>query len=44
MSKRCEGMEYNMISNQILQTTVDGLKEISRVDLCVIDAEGKVVS
>ena len=31
-----------MISNQILQTTVDGLKEISRVDLCVIDAEGKV--
>jgi hypothetical protein len=28
MSKRCEGMEYNMISNQILQTTVDGLKEI----------------
>ena len=34
-----EGMEYNMISNQILQTTVDGLKEISRVDLCVIDAE-----
>ena len=36
-------MEYNMISNQILQTTVDGLKEISRVDLCVIDAEGKVV-
>ena len=37
-------MEYNMISNQILQTTVDGLKEISRVDLCVIDAEGKVVA
>ena len=31
-----------MISNQILQTTVDGLKEITRVDLCVIDAEGKV--
>jgi len=31
-----------MISNQILQTTVDGLKEISRVDLCVIDAEGSV--
>lgn len=33
-----------MISNQILQTTVDGLKEISRVDLCVIDAEGKVAA
>ncbi|MDO5382745.1 MAG: helix-turn-helix domain-containing protein [Eubacteriales bacterium] len=33
-----------MISNQILQTTVDGLKAISRVDLCVIDAEGKMVA
>ena len=31
-----------MISNQILQTTVDGLKAISRVDFCVIDADGKV--
>ncbi|MGN0327897.1 MAG: PucR family transcriptional regulator [Lachnospira sp.] len=33
-----------MISNQILQTTVDGLKAISRVDLCVIDAEGKMAA
>ena len=32
-----------MISNQILQTTVDGLKSISRVDLCVIDATRKYV-
>ncbi len=30
-----------MISNQILQTTLDGLKNIARVDLCVMDAEGK---
>ncbi len=32
-----------MISNQILQTTIDGLKSISRVDLCVVDVEGKDV-
>ncbi len=30
-----------MISNQVLQSTVDGLKTISRVDLCVMDTEGK---
>ena len=33
-----------MISNQILQTTVDGLKAISRVDLCVIDSDGKIAA
>ncbi len=33
-----------MISNQILQTTLDGLKSISRVDLCVLDADGKVAA
>lgn len=33
-----------MISNQILQTTIDGLKEITRVDLCVIDTEGSVLA
>lgn len=32
-----------MISNQILQTTIDGLKAISRVELCVVDTEGKDV-
>ena len=30
-----------MISNQILQNTIDGLKAITRTDLCVIDVEGK---
>ena len=30
-----------MISNQILQDTIDGIKGISRVDLCVMDMEGK---
>ena len=29
-----------MISNQVLQSTLDGLKNISRVDLCVMDTEG----
>ena len=33
-----------MISNQILQNTIDGLKGISRTDLCVIDVEGKVLA
>ncbi len=30
-----------MISNQILQNTIEGLKGISRVDFCVMDTEGK---
>ena len=33
-----------MISNQILQNTIDGLKNITRTDLCVIDVEGKVLA
>ena len=28
-----------MISNQILQNTIDGLKAITRTDLCVFDVE-----
>ena len=30
-----------MISNQILQNTIDGLKNISRVEFCVMDVDGK---
>ncbi|MBO4324428.1 MAG: helix-turn-helix domain-containing protein [Lachnospiraceae bacterium] len=30
-----------MISNQILQNTIDGMKSITRVDFCVMDTEGK---
>lgn len=33
-----------MISNQILQNTIEGLKTISRVDFSVIDTDGKVVA
>lgn len=31
-----------MISNQILQNTVEGIKQISRVDIGIIDTEGSV--
>lgn len=30
-----------MISNQILQDTIDGIKAITRIDLCVMDTDGK---
>ena len=33
-----------MISNQILQSTMEGLKSITRIDLCVMDVEGKEVA
>ena len=35
--------EY-MISNQILQNTIDGLKTITRIDMCVLDVDGKVLA
>ena len=31
-----------MISNQILQNTIDGIKSITRIDLCILDLDGKV--
>ncbi len=33
-----------MISNQVLQTTIDGMKNITRVDICVMDIEGKTLA
>jgi len=33
-----------MISNQILQNTIEGLKGITRVDFCVIDTDGKTLA
>ena len=30
-----------MISNQILQSTIEGLKGITRIDFCVMDTDGK---
>ncbi len=33
-----------MISNQILQGTIDGLKAIARIELCLVDVDGKIVA
>ena len=33
-----------MISNQILQNTIEGLKAIARVELCIMDIDGKEVA
>ncbi len=33
-----------MISNQILQSTIEGLKDITKAELCVLDLEGKVLA
>ena len=33
-----------MISNQVIQTSIDELKTITRIDLCVIDMEGITVA
>ena len=33
-----------MISNQILQSTIDGLKSISRTELAICDTEGKMLA
>lgn len=33
-----------MISNQILQNTIEGLKAITRIDICVMDTEGKILA
>ena len=39
-----KGAGKTMISNQILQNTIEGLKGITRIDLCIIDTEGKVLA
>lgn len=33
-----------MISNQVLQNTIDGLKTIARIELCVVDIDGKIAA
>lgn len=33
-----------MISNQILQNTIEGLKAITRIELCIMDTDGKTVA
>ena len=33
-----------MISNQVLQNTLEGLKDISRTELCLLDTDGKILT
>lgn len=33
-----------MISNQVLQSTIEGLKGIARIEICVVDSDGKPVA
>jgi len=33
-----------MISNQILQNNIEGIKAIARVDICIMDTEGKALA
>ena len=33
-----------MISNQILQSTIEGLRKISRIDLAIMDTDGKEIA
>ena len=33
-----------MISNQILQNTIEGLKSITRVELCITDTDGRALA
>ena len=33
-----------MISSQVLQTAMDELRAITRIDLCVMDLEGKTIA
>ena len=33
-----------MISNQVLQNTIEGIKSITRIDICVMDTEGKMLA
>jgi len=33
-----------MISNQVLQSTIEGMKNIAHIDVCVVDIDGKVVA
>ncbi len=33
-----------MISNQVLQSTIEGLKNIARIEICVVDSDGRTVA
>ena len=33
-----------MVSNQVLQSTIEGIKEITHLEICVMDAEGREIT
>ena len=33
-----------MISNQVLQSTIDGLGTIARIEICVVNIDGRVIA
>ena len=33
-----------MVSNQVLQNTIDGIKEITHLEICIMDAEGREIA
>lgn len=33
----------NMVSNQVLQNTIDGIRDITRLEICIMDADGREV-
>ena len=37
------GKSGKMVSNQVLQNTIDGIKEITRLEICIMDADGREV-
>ena len=38
------GREIDMISSQVIRTSIEELKSITKVDLCVLDLEGNIVA
>ena len=39
-----EWRSESLISNQVLQSTIEGLKSISKIDFCVLDTDGKALA
>lgn len=39
-----EKEELQMAYNQMLQSTIEGVKSIARTDLCLMDTEGNVIA
>jgi carbohydrate diacid regulator len=40
----CQGVVKHMITHQVLQNTIDGIVKITNTEICVYDAEGKILA